>query len=396
MGIPIGKLSLYTAGAGINPAHCLPVTLDVGTDNQALLEDPLYLGMRRRRMRGAEYFALMDRFVQAVQRHFPRACCSGRTSPRRPPAPCSRSTAASCSRSTTTSRGRARSCSRASSAPARRRPAAARPGLRPLRQRRGGHRRRRADPHRADRRGAHAERGRRAHLRARQPRPARGGPRPIEDYKRAFAHPRAAVPVGESRRARPRPARGRREHQGHRAPRPLRQPGSFTEPIVRAMAANCARPLIFPLSNPTTLARPAGGHLPLDRGPRDRRHRQPLPGRRIGGTLHDRPGEQRLHLPRPSASARSPCAPARSATRCSPRPRCGSPTGPADRIARSCVYPAIGALREVSQEIALVVARTAVEQGLARDAAAADVPAAIARKVWQPAYPPLVHDSVSP
>ena len=71
MGIPIGKLSLYTAGAGINPARCLPVTLDVGTDNKQLLEDPHYLGVRRPRMRGAEYFDLVDRFVQAVKRHFP-------------------------------------------------------------------------------------------------------------------------------------------------------------------------------------------------------------------------------------------------------------------------------------------------------------------------------------
>ncbi|MCA8961104.1 MAG: NAD-dependent malic enzyme [Planctomycetes bacterium] len=72
MGIPIGKLSLYTLCAGISPFSTLPITLDVGTDNEERLADPLYLGMRHRRIRGAEYQAFIDAFVAAVKKVFPQ------------------------------------------------------------------------------------------------------------------------------------------------------------------------------------------------------------------------------------------------------------------------------------------------------------------------------------
>jgi malate dehydrogenase (oxaloacetate-decarboxylating)(NADP+) len=73
MGIPIGKLSLYTACAGIHPTQCLPVMLDVGTNNEAFLDDPLYLGLERRRERGPAYDELVEEFIDAVRETFPGA-----------------------------------------------------------------------------------------------------------------------------------------------------------------------------------------------------------------------------------------------------------------------------------------------------------------------------------
>ncbi len=73
MGIPVGKINLYVAAGGLHPACCLPVCLDVGTNTQRLLDDPLYLGYRHKRLTGQEYDDFIERFVLGVKRNFPNA-----------------------------------------------------------------------------------------------------------------------------------------------------------------------------------------------------------------------------------------------------------------------------------------------------------------------------------
>jgi malic enzyme len=392
MGIPIGKLALYTAAAGIHPANTLPISLDVGTDNQELLQDELYIGWRHPRLRGEEYDSLVDEFVRAVCRRFPGALLQWEDFRKgtafalldryRKILPSFnddiQGTAA-------VALAGILAGSRLLGLPLTRhrivilgagaagigiarllREALQKAGL-------GGDDLRRAvavlDSH-----GLVVE-----------------GEGPAEEYRRGLAWPHE---LAASYGLRP-------GHDLLAVVRTLRPTvligvsgatGAFTETVVREMAAHVERPTIFPLSNPTSQAeaspedvlRWTDGRALVATG-------SPFPSVVHGGRTR-RVGQGNNALIFPGVGLGSLVAGAREVTD-------GMFRAAAERLAdelrqedveAGALYPPISALRRVTASIAEAVVRQARQEGVAADVPGDDVARRVAEAMWEPAYIRLV------
>jgi malic enzyme len=394
MAIPIGKLTLYTAAAGIHPAHTLPISLDVGTDNRALLDDDLYLGWPHPRLRGADYDSLLDEFVHAVKRRFPGALLQWEDFRKgtafalldryRKVLPSfnddvqgTAALALAGILAATRSLGVPLAGQRIVIVGA----GAAGVGIgRLLRDT-------------LERHGLGGEALREAVALFDSHGLVVDGESAAEDYRRTLAWPRGLAA-----------ARGLGEGDPQdllsavRALRPTvlvgvsGSPGAFTESVVREMAAHSERPVIFPLSNPTSQAEahPAdllawtGGRAlvatgspfePVTHGGRTVRIGQGnnvfiFPGVGLGALLAG-VGEV--------TDAMFAAAAERLAAEVS-----------ADDLSAGTLFPPISALRHVTARIAEAVMREARDSGTGRPLSDEAIAERVASMMWEPAYPSLV------
>jgi malic enzyme len=394
MPIPVGKLAIYTAAAGIHPARTLPVSLDVGTDNPALLQDDLYLGWRHPRLHGERYHALVEEFVQAVRRRFPRAVLQWEDFSKgnafalleryRKTLPSFnddiQGTAA-------VALAGVLAAGRVSGTPlARQRIAilgagAAGVGIgRLLRDalRRAGV----SGPALTeaiavlDSHGLVLE--------------GVGGA--ADDYRRELAWPAAlALRHGLGAEA----ARDLAAVVRQLRPTVLigvsGAPGAFSEPIVREMARHVARPAVFPMSNPTSQAEATPGDLlAWTEGRALVATGSPFPPV-AGGRGAVRIGQGNNAFIFPGVGLGALVAQAREITESmftAAATRLADLVRPADLDAGS-LFPPIAELRAVTAEIAAAVAREAQEVGVAAPLEKGDWAQAVSTSMWEPVYPVL-------
>ncbi len=393
MGIPIGKLALYVAAAGIHPARTLPISLDVGTDNQALLDDELYLGWRARRLRGPDYDSLVEEFVQAVKRRFPQALLQWEDFKKN-----------NAFRLLDRYRHVLPSFNDDVQGTAAVAVAGMLAGTRvsgtPLREQRvvilG-----------AGAAGVGIARLVRSTL-------ARAGvvgetltaaianldshgllvdDQPIADaHKRDFAWPRDLAARFGLGAGQPRDL-----HAVVRAVKPTvligtsGEPGTFTESVIREMAAHVERPVIFPMSNPTSKseAQPAdvlewsdGRALVATGSPFD-------PVRRDGRTVRFGQGNNAFVFPGVGLGALvSEAREVTDAMFAAAADRLAEEVH-ADDLAEGSLFPPVHDLRRVTAAVAEAVVRQAREDGVGRDIEDADIPGEVRRAIWEPRYPAL-------
>ncbi|HVQ28091.1 MAG TPA: NAD-dependent malic enzyme [Vicinamibacteria bacterium] len=393
MGIPVGKLALYVAAAGIHPARTLPISLDVGTDNQALLDDDLYLGWRRPRLRGREYDDLVDEFVAAVRKRFPGALLQWEDFKQW---------------NAFKLLDRYRTVLPSFNDDIQGTAATALAGLiaggralgRPLAEQRivmvGA--------------GA-AGTGIARLIRAALVREGLQGDELLRalslvdldglvvdsdvEYRRGLSWPQAlAAQHGLG------PGQPRDLAAVVRAVRPTAligasgAPGAFTEEAVREMARHVERPLIFPLSNPTTSAEATPGDLLAWTGGRALvATGSPFGSVEFGGrTVPVGQGNNAFVFPGVGLGAL--VAEAREVTHsmfAAAAFALASFVAESD-LAEGTLYPPMGRLRAVTVKVAEAVVREARDRGVGRPLTDAEIPGAIASFMWEPEYPELVSE----
>jgi malic enzyme len=393
MGIPIGKLALYAVGAGLRPSATLPVSLDVGTDNQRLLDDPLYLGYPKRRLRGEAYDAFVEAFVAAVTEVYPEAVLQWEDFKQH-----------NAIRVLERYRHRLASFNDdiqgtaavtvagiLAALQARREPlsrqrlvllgaGAAGTGIARLvdavlREQGAGESDRRRAVVMLDSRGL-----------------VFAGRDHVDDDKRPFA----VDPVGLAGYGFP-PADGYDLETVVRHVRPTvligtcGQAGAFTEAAIREMAAHTAAPIVLPLSNPTAQAEATpeqvlawtGGRALVATG-------SPFPPVTTGGRTRA-VGQANNVFVFPGVGLGAIATRAREIT---DRMFLVAATTLAglvsdDRLAAGGLYPRLADLRQVSRTIAVAVGQEAVRAGLAKLPAGEDVEAAVDAAMWTPDYQEL-------
>jgi malic enzyme len=393
MGIPIGKLALYTAAAGIPPWRTLPVSLDVGTDNRTRLDDELYLGWRHERLRGDEYDSFIDEFVQAVKHRFPKALLQWEDFKKvnafrlleryRWSLPSFnddiQGTAAVALAGTL-------AAGRATGTPlARQRIVILGAGAAGIGIARLLHQALRA----AGLSGADLSRA----VAVLDSRGLLLGDVEIrEAHKREFAWPvKLAAAYGLTE--------GPRDlEQVVKAVQPTvligvsGEPGVFTEKIVRTMAAAVDRPAIFPLSNPTNqseatpwdLLQWTGGRALVATG-------SPFEPVRIGGRTI-RIGQANNSFVFPAMGLACLVAEVREVTDgmfAAAGRRLAEEVSDQEVVAGS-LFPRVGDLRRVTARVAEAVVQAAREEGVGRSLEYRAIPATVAAFMWEPEYPALV------
>ncbi len=394
MAISIGKLALYCVGAGIHPARTLPISLDVGTDNQALLDDPLYLGWRHKRLRGAEYLAIVDEFVAAAKAVFPDVVIqwedlrkdnalmildryremlpSFNDDIQGTGAVAAASVHAACRISGRDFRDSRTVIYGAGAA-----------GLGIARQLRGQLR----DA------GVQGEELTRAVI-AIDSQGVVSADRPgLDDFKKELAWPAEMVAqLGLAEEEHASLAKVVSAYKATVLIGTSGQGGSFTEEIVRAMSANTEYPVILPMSNPTSISEGipqeiydwSGGKAlvatgspfePIETSDGPRRIGQAnnvfvFPGIGLGAIVS---GASEITTTMIAASSRALAAALSE-----------------DEISSGCLMPEVSRLWEVCGAVALAVARQAIEDGVARFTQIDQLESKIAENRWVPKYPEIV------